>query len=126
MASPTEVFSQGVQPDTSIEPNLSEVESIEVEPLLWKFPSALLFIIIFTIAALSSFYGVGAFFDIQNVKDNWAEKRCSPLIIPFASIFGYDTEENFTYSLKPPLIRTPSSKTITITMVKNKMAICER
>jgi hypothetical protein len=96
MASPTEVFSQGVQPDTSIEPN---VESIEVEPLLWKFPSALLFIIIFTIAALSSFYGVGAFFDIQNVKDNWAEKRCSPLIIPFASLFGYDTEENFKFCM---------------------------
>ena len=92
-------ISPAIVPFTS-QPIIKEIaESIKIEPL-WKFPNALLFIIIFTIIAFSSFYGVGAFFDIKNVKDNWAEKRCSPLIIPFASLFGFDTKENFNFCMK--------------------------
>jgi len=36
---------------------------------------------------------------IQRIKANWPVYRCQPLIMPFASIFGHDTSENFTYCI---------------------------
>ena len=43
-----------------------------------------------------NFYVVG----IKQVKDNWPLYRCNPTIMPFASIFGYDAQENFSYCMK--------------------------
>jgi len=45
---------------------------------------------LFTILAIS----------IKKVKDNWPEYRCSPSVIPFASIFGHDTGKNFSYCIQ--------------------------
>lgn len=33
----------------------------------------------------------------STVKANWAQYRCDPAIMPFASYYGYDTTENFNY-----------------------------
>jgi len=40
-------------------------------------------------------YGLG----IANVSSNWAENRCKPQIMPFASLYGYNTAENFNYCM---------------------------
>ena len=40
-------------------------------------------------------YGLG----IANVSANWAENRCKPHIMPFASLYGYDTSSNFNYCM---------------------------
>jgi hypothetical protein len=56
----------------------------------------LIFIII--IAFILTF-GASKLFDVRNVKKNWAEERCSPLIMPFASIFGFNTKENFEFCM---------------------------
>lgn len=37
---------------------------------------------------------------IQTIKDNWPIYRCQPLIMPFASIFGHNTGENFAFCIK--------------------------
>lgn len=32
----------------------------------------------------------------KNIKDNWNDYKCSPLVMPFAGAFGYDPATNFT------------------------------
>jgi hypothetical protein len=34
-----------------------------------------------------------------HIKDNWVKYRCKPYVMPFASLFGKDTEQNFQYCL---------------------------
>jgi len=36
----------------------------------------------------------------KNVQDNWALYRCSPMIMPLASMFGHDTMKNFGYCIQ--------------------------
>lgn len=37
--------------------------------------------------------------DTSDVSKNWSKYRCSPTVMPFASMFGHDTTENFNYCL---------------------------
>lgn len=53
---------------------------------------------------ITIFFGfmVAFIFLIQNmghIKDNWVKYRCKPYVMPFASLFGKDTEQNFQYCL---------------------------
>ena len=50
---------------------------------------------IFTIC-LVLLFTLGSF---QEITHNFAKYRCNPLIMPFASNFGYDTKENFNFCL---------------------------
>jgi uncharacterized membrane protein (Fun14 family) len=36
----------------------------------------------------------------KNIEKNWPIYRCSPLVMPFASMFGHDTMQNFTYCIQ--------------------------
>jgi hypothetical protein len=66
---------------------------------LWSFNSAL-FVVIFSILLIFILiFGASKIFDVRNIKKNWANERCSPMIMPFASIFGYDTKENFEFCM---------------------------
>ena len=33
---------------------------------------------------------------IENIKKNWPQWRCHPMVMPFARVFGHDEYENFT------------------------------
>lgn len=37
---------------------------------------------------------------LNSTVDNWSRLRCSPLIMPFAEFFGYDSSENFNYCVR--------------------------
>jgi hypothetical protein len=37
---------------------------------------------------------------LKNIEKNWALYRCNPTIMPFASYFGHDPMENFTYCVQ--------------------------
>ena len=37
---------------------------------------------------------------MQRIKDNWPAYRCQPLVIPFASMFGHNTTQNFAYCIQ--------------------------
>ena len=52
---------------------------------------ALLIIFIFMMCNLVSYLSKG----FKHIQNNWPEYRCNPMIMPFASHFGHDTEENF-------------------------------
>lgn len=66
---------------------------------LWVFTNALFFLILFTIIAFVAVYGFSVIFDIKKITKNWAEQRCSPMIMPFASVFGYNTKDNFEFCM---------------------------
>jgi hypothetical protein len=36
----------------------------------------------------------------KNIEKNWPIYRCSPLVMPFANMFGHDTMKNFTYCIQ--------------------------
>lgn len=53
---------------------------------------------------ITIFFGlmIAFIFLIQNmnhIKENWVQYRCKPYVMPFASLFGKDTEQNFQYCL---------------------------
>ena len=59
------------------------------------------FWLIFTTVLLSGlWYGLSGMVDIAEVSNNWPKYRCSPGVMPFASLYGHNTTENFNYCLK--------------------------
>jgi hypothetical protein len=66
---------------------------------LWSFSNALILIILVIIIILIATFGVSKVFDLKKIKANWAEYRCNPTIMPFASVFGQNTNENFEFCL---------------------------
>lgn len=66
---------------------------------LWSFNNALFLLILIIILAFVLIFGVSKIFNIRNIKNNWAEERCNPIIMPFASMFGYNTKENFDFCM---------------------------
>lgn len=38
--------------------------------------------------------------DTSEISKNWPKYRCEPTVMPFASFFGHDTNENFDFCLK--------------------------
>lgn len=36
----------------------------------------------------------------KNIEKNWPIYRCSPLVMPFANMFGHDVMKNFTYCIQ--------------------------
>ena len=56
--------------------------------------------VIFTIIQTLILYFVFAGSGIAEITKNWPKYRCNPMIMPFASLFGYDATENFNYCMK--------------------------
>jgi hypothetical protein len=56
----------------------------------------ILIFIIFILLYASNIWYVG----IKQIKDDWPTYRCNPAYMPFASMFGHDTGENFTYCMQ--------------------------
>lgn len=66
---------------------------------LWSFSNALFFLIVIILIIILALFGFSKIFDIKKIKTNWAQERCSPMIMPFASLFGYNTKENFEFCM---------------------------
>ncbi len=43
---------------------------------------------------------ISGFADIKHIKVNWEKYRCSPMVMPFASLYGHDTQETFSFCMK--------------------------
>ena len=54
--------------------------------------------IIFIFAALGAVNVLAV--GIKKIQKNWMLYRCNPGVIPFASFFGHDTQENFMYCIQ--------------------------
>lgn len=53
-----------------------------------------------TVILAGAWYGINAAIDVAEVSKNWPKYRCSPSVMPFASVYGYNTTENFNYCLQ--------------------------
>jgi hypothetical protein len=58
--------------------------------------SAIFIIIVFIGLYVLSFLVIGT----KYIQDHWSLYRCNPTVMPFASMFGHDTSENFTYCIQ--------------------------
>ena len=58
--------------------------------------SAIFIIIVFIGLYVLSFLVIGT----KYIQDNWPLYRCNPTVMPFSSMFGHDTGENFTYCIQ--------------------------
>lgn len=66
---------------------------------LWSMSNAWFVLLHMIIIAFVLLYVINKYFDAGNIKKNWAEERCNPMIMPFASLFGYNTKENFDFCM---------------------------
>ena len=55
---------------------------------------------IMTFVLIGVYYGISGAVDVAEVSRNWPKYRCSPQVMPFASLYGYNTAENFNYCLQ--------------------------
>ena len=58
--------------------------------------SAIFIIVVFIGLYVLSFLVIGT----KYIQDNWPLYRCNPSVMPFSSMFGHDTSENFTYCIQ--------------------------
>ena len=58
--------------------------------------NSIFIIIVFIVLYVSNILAIGK----KNIENNWAVYRCSPMVMPFASMFGHDTMENFAYCIQ--------------------------
>ncbi len=85
----------------------------------WMFLISLLFGLIW--------YGLSSAIDIAEISRNWPKYRCNPTVMPFASLYGYDTNENFNYCLTQMFSEQAGQTTgpfasILSVMIKNSMS----
>jgi hypothetical protein len=66
---------------------------------LWSISNAWFVLLHMIIIAFVLLYAINKYVDAGNIKKNWAEERCNPMIMPFASLFGYNTKENFDFCM---------------------------
>lgn len=57
---------------------------------------SLFIILVFVLLYVFNILAVG----IKTVEQNWPTYRCNPVVMPFASVFGHDAGENFTYCIQ--------------------------
>jgi hypothetical protein len=57
---------------------------------------SIIIVFIFLILYIINVFVVG----YRIVKENWPIYKCNPMIMPFASFFGHDTADNFTYCVQ--------------------------
>jgi hypothetical protein len=74
----------------------TDIKKIEIDT---DYGSWFWFIFI-TVIFLLIWRGLVSSIDIAEINKNWPKYRCSPGIMPFASMYGYDTSENFNYCLQ--------------------------
>jgi hypothetical protein len=53
-----------------------------------------------TVILAGIWYALNAAIDVAEISKNWPKYRCSPAVMPFASVYGYNTTENFNYCLQ--------------------------
>ena len=59
----------------------------------------IIILLVFIFLFLAPMFSVG----IQNIKENWVEYRCNPMVLPFAGLFGENPSTTFTYCIQSML-----------------------
>ena len=96
LTEPIKMYAPG--PVNAKEPGVV-IPEIVIPHELWSPSNAFAFIL-FTIMFIGlCVFGLSVTTNMEQVKNDWANQRCSPLIMPFASMFGHDTKDNFEFCM---------------------------
>jgi hypothetical protein len=60
-------------------------------------PAGWLMFMFITFVLIGVYFVIFSFVNITEIANNWQTYRCNPLIMPFASLYGYNTSENFNF-----------------------------
>ena len=66
---------------------------------IWMVGNSVIFNIVLMIIFAIGFYYTNISTNMREISANWAKYRCDPSIMPFASLYGYNTAENFNYCM---------------------------
>lgn len=93
-----------IQPPTPSAPpaninSKSEKPESESDYSVWLVGNAVIFNVVLVILFAIGFYFTTISTNMREVSANWAKYRCDPSIMPFASLYGYNTAENFNYCM---------------------------
>lgn len=78
------------------EPGLEKL----LETYQTNFNTNIIKFIFFTVVLIVILYTVFIGSGLFEITKNWPKYRCNPLVMPFASLFGHDSTENFNYCMK--------------------------
>ena len=84
-----------VEKETSVPTDSKKEPSHE----LWAPTNAIAVVLVFVLIVFGMISGISTLFNIQQIRDDWANQRCSPTIMPFAGLFGYNSRENFDFCM---------------------------
>jgi len=77
------------------------MESGDVNIIKSSSDPAAWFWILFIILVLGGIFAFLVFgVNVSEVSQNWGKYRCSPTVIPFASLYGYNAADNFNYCVQ--------------------------
>jgi hypothetical protein len=71
----------------------------EIQNKAWSVTNAILFLIFLVSVFVAILTGFNVGNSVNNVKDSWGEYRCNPMFMPFASLFGYNAKDNFSFCM---------------------------
>ena len=84
-------------PDATAAASIDAVKTMDLWETNWSV--TLYKFIGLTVVLLAILIALFQFGNIQEIAKNFPRYRCNPVIMPFASNFGYDTQENFNFCL---------------------------
>jgi hypothetical protein len=61
---------------------------------------SLTWVLVLTVVYALLWFGISNKADTEEISKNWPKYRCSPTVMPFASMYGYNTADNFDYCIK--------------------------
>jgi hypothetical protein len=59
--------------------------------------SGWLMFVFITLVFVGAYFVIFSFVNIVEIANDWQTYRCNPMIMPFASLFGHNTTENFNF-----------------------------
>lgn len=68
-------------------------------PVIKEYPVPYLWALLLISISIGIFIFIEQNSAFSNIKSNFGEYRCQPLMMPFVGLFGYDTNENFQFCL---------------------------
>lgn len=98
-SAPVGINNNSIQASDPTINNNSIKESTESEYTIWLVANAVIFNVVLIIIFAIGFYFTSVSTNMREVSSNWPKYRCDPSIMPFASLYGFNTAENFNYCL---------------------------
>ena len=90
----------------SIKPTAPVIPIPDKIPIPGKIPIPDKYPVPYILAFFLLLFTIGLFVVIENlsdfshIKENWAQYRCKPQMMPFAGLFGYSVNENFEFCIQ--------------------------